>query len=81
MNLRTVAVTAMQKLAKYDEEMFPPAFRPMVHFVHKVGKLFNDIKSDVMGFVNVSCYISSPTVKQHNGTIGFITTCVNFKLL
>lgn len=57
-------MTAMQKLAKYDEEMFPPAFRPMVHFVHKVGKLFNDIKSDVMGFVNVSCYISSPTVKE-----------------
>ena len=56
MSLRTVALTAMQKLAKYDAEMFPPAFRPMINFIHKVSKLFNDIKSDVMGFVNVSIF-------------------------
>lgn len=43
--------------------MFFLVFRFMVYFVYKVGKFFNDIKFDVMGFVNVSCYIFFLIVK------------------
>jgi hypothetical protein len=45
---------ALAKIAQYDSEDLPPEFKPAINFVHKVSKLYSDIKADVMGFVNVS---------------------------
>lgn len=44
---------ALAKIGLYDPEDLPPEFKPTINFVHKVSKLFGDIKADVMGFVNV----------------------------
>ena len=46
--------TALVRIGQFDPEDLPPEFKPTINFVHKVSKLFGDIKADVMGFVNVS---------------------------
>ncbi|XP_062579219.1 uncharacterized protein LOC134241150, partial [Saccostrea cucullata] len=43
---------ALEKIGHYDPEDLPLEFKPTINFVHKVAKLFSDIKTDVMGFVH-----------------------------
>lgn len=48
------ASQALAVIGQYDPDDLPPEFKATINFVHKVSKLFGDIKADVMGFVNVS---------------------------
>lgn len=43
----------MKKIGSFDPADLPAEFQPVINFVHRVTKLFNDIKTDVMGFVHV----------------------------
>ncbi|XP_062593831.1 uncharacterized protein LOC134255325, partial [Saccostrea cucullata] len=43
---------ALALIGRYDPEDLPSEFAPTINFVHKVSKLFGDIKTHVMGFVN-----------------------------
>lgn len=45
---------ALTKIGQFDPEELPAEFKPAINIVHKVSRLFGDIKADVMGFVNVS---------------------------
>lgn len=51
--LRKIAASAMEKIGSLDPADLPAEFQPVIKFVHRVTKLFNDIRSDVMGFVYV----------------------------
>uniref|UniRef100_A0A8W8J8B9 Vitellogenin domain-containing protein n=1 Tax=Magallana gigas TaxID=29159 RepID=A0A8W8J8B9_MAGGI len=51
-NLVEKASQALAVIGQYDPEDLPPEFKATINFVHKVSKLFSDIKVDVMGFVN-----------------------------
>lgn len=53
-NLVEKASQALAIIGQYDPDDLPPEFKATINFVHKVSKLFGDIKADVMGFVNVS---------------------------
>lgn len=57
MKLREIASSAMKKIGSFDPADLPAEFQPVINFVHRVTKLFNDIKTDVMGFVHVCRYI------------------------
>lgn len=52
-NLVEKASQALAVIGQYDPEDLPPEFKATINFVHKVSKLFSDIKVDVIGFVNV----------------------------
>ena len=53
-NLREKAIQAVKTLGRIDEFDLPPFIRPVKKLVMHVQKLFNDIKTDVMTFYNVS---------------------------
>nr|XP_022327831.1 uncharacterized protein LOC111127102 [Crassostrea virginica] len=57
LKLREIASSAMTKIGSFDPLDLPAEFQPLMNFVHRVTKLFNDIKSDVMGFVHVCSLI------------------------
>lgn len=57
LKLREIASSAMKKIGSFDPLDLPAEFQPLMNFVHRVTKLFNDIKSDVMGFVHVCSLI------------------------
>lgn len=61
-NLVKKSSEALAKIGLYDPEDLPPEFKPAINFVHKVSKLFSDIKADVMGFVNVRLHASIKTI-------------------
>ena len=64
-NLVKQSSTALAKIGQYDPEDLPPEFKPTINFVHKVSKLFGDIKADVMGFVNVSFLVYHKMLGLH----------------
>ena len=47
---------AINDIGELDEEELPECFKPTHALVFKVSKIYNDIKSDVMDFYNVSLY-------------------------
>ncbi|XP_062616045.1 uncharacterized protein LOC134277750 [Saccostrea cucullata] len=51
LGLRRIASTAWKKIGQFDPKDLPQEFQPVINFIRKVTKLFNDIKTDVMGFV------------------------------
>lgn len=54
LNLRATAVRVMKKLGEIDPLELPPFIVPLRNLVVKVTTLYNDIKTDVMNFYNVS---------------------------
>lgn len=56
----------MAKIGQFDPEDLPAEFKPAINIVHKVSRLFGDIKADVMGFVNVSYVIKLITLFNVN---------------
>ena len=46
-----------QKIAKYDDKKLPAFMLPLRNLCRKVDTLINDIRSDVMGFYNVSRWL------------------------
>lgn len=63
-NLVKKSSEALAKIGLYDPEDLPPEFKPAINFVHKVSKLFGDIKADVMGFINVRLRASVETYSK-----------------
>lgn len=61
-NLVKKSSEALAKIGLYDPGDLPPEFKPAINFVHKVSKLFGDIKADVMGFINVRLRASVETL-------------------
>lgn len=57
---------ALAKIGQFDPEDLPAEFKPAINIVHKVSRLFGDIKADVMGFVNVSYVIKLITLFNVN---------------
>jgi hypothetical protein len=55
--LRSRAINAMKIIGQFDETQLPPFIRPVKNLILKVQTLFNDIKTDVMTFYNVSHYL------------------------
>ena len=53
-SLRDKAMNVMKTLGQIDEAELPPFLRPLRNLVVKVSTLFNDIKTDIMNFYNVS---------------------------
>jgi len=47
---------AMLMFGQLSESDLPPFLRPLRNLVFKVTKLFNDIKTDIMNFYNVSIF-------------------------
>ncbi|VDI41391.1 Hypothetical predicted protein [Mytilus galloprovincialis] len=51
-DLRSRARKAVKALGRYDELQLPSFLKPVKSVIHRVEKLFNDIKTDVMTFYN-----------------------------
>ncbi|CAC5409209.1 unnamed protein product [Mytilus coruscus] len=51
-DLRSRAKKAVEAIGKYDESQLPAFLKPVKSLIHRVEKLFNDIKTDVMTFYN-----------------------------
>lgn len=52
--MRSRAKNALKTLGSLDEKQLPEFIRPVKNVIHKAEKLFNDVKSDIMNFYNVS---------------------------
>lgn len=55
-DLRSRARKAVTAIGRFDENQLPAFFKKVKSVVHRVEKLFNAIKNDVMVFYNVSIY-------------------------
>ena len=53
-NLRFKAAKVLKMIGQLDESELPPFIRPSKRLVVKVTTLFEDVKTDVMNFYNVS---------------------------
>ena len=48
----------MERLSDYDDSELPPFLVPLKRLIVRVSSLINDVRSDIMGFYNVSILIS-----------------------
>ena len=51
--VRSASVDAVARLAQFDADQLPPAFRGVVSVVRRAAQLFSDIKTDIMDFYQV----------------------------